>query len=215
MGIGRLACPEAKRLRKQSPTRKGKPLTVHGEALTEEVAELEGIVRRLREVRDHMGAQSWAHFSRLMGISIPAIEKWRRGEARPYPSTLAKIADTAKVRREWLEFGAGDMIDAASELAPAKRPRQDRFGIVPAGRPIPSGPFVRAQEDLNLDDLVVAYEGAIRAFAARGQTDPEPRKLLALTLALYDAAVQSLADEAEGGVPDEAERSHSSKADSA
>lgn len=190
---------------KQRVGRKRKPLTVFSGEVTEADAELLGILRRIDELREHVGAQSWAHFSRLMGISVPAFDKWRNGKARPYPATLAKMAERAGVNPEWLEFGAGEM------LAPAAPPAL-QAGTPSAMQAVPPGLAVRAQHDLNLDDLVVAYEGALRAFAARGQTSPEPRKLLALTLALYDAAVQSLADDPQDRPQNDPQRSSPEKA---
>lgn len=125
-----------------------------------------------------------ADVARRSGVSYNSLQKYLDGR-QPRPAVLVALAKATGVRIEWLLTGEGLMREG--EAAPVP-PAPDAPPGPPAAPP-------RAQDVLDLDDLVVAYEVVLGAFAARGVTRPEPRKVLALTLAIYDAGQQAMREE--------------------
>jgi hypothetical protein len=162
-----------------------------------------GFPERLEQLAAHLGVASDQQIGGRLGVSKTTVFNWRHGISVPYRRTLQQIAERTNARVEWLERGEGEMLYQLRPLAtpgdpatlpPRVDPRFTRFGTGSVHEhATPEGP-TRAQDVLELEDLVVAYESAQRHFAARGVTAPEPRKLLAMTLALYDAAMQAVAE---------------------
>lgn len=189
-----------------------KDLMVGESDLTVDQAEPSGLVGRLQALRLALGHRSWDHFAVAAGVSTAAIEKWRRGEAAPFRSTLAKIAERTGARLEWLETGEGEMllpvampVTAADVAALIEAGRTDhpffrtppgQLALATAARAAqpPAAEPVSLQRLVSLEDLVAAYQHARRVFAGRGVATPDDRKLLALTLSLYDAAMETLAE---------------------
>lgn len=115
--------------------------------------------------------------SERSGVPFGTLQRYLSGGELKLSNALA-LARATGVRLEWLAAGEGPMSDGDLQAPPDSLP--------------PPIPPPRAQDVLDLDDLVVAYQAALAAFAARGAMTPEPRKLLALALALYDAARETL-----------------------
>jgi hypothetical protein len=114
------------------------------------------------------------------GIPGTTLDRYLAGQEMKFSNAVA-LARAAGVSLEWLATGAGPM----------------RPGDPPAP-PAPPAEPPRAQDVLDLDDLATSYEAALNAFVQRGVARPDARKLLALTLALYDGAraiLQSQDDE--------------------
>jgi len=137
------------------------------------------IVERLWAYGRRVGFHRQRDLAQHLGLTEETIRKWRLNISEPSISLLERIASRTPMRREWLLYGQGEMV--AESSAPA----------VAGGSPAQLG---RLQDQVALEDLVVAYEAAQRQFAARGVTAPDARKLLALTLAIYDAAMQAVQD---------------------
>ena len=171
----------------QADTVNRKELTLSDHELTVSGLNRQAFLGRLAELRDALGHDSWRAFSAVAGISKPAIEKWRRGDAAPFRSTLVKIAERTGARLEWLETGQGEMLSPQAappaEAAPPARPAAP-----------PAEDHARLLQLVSLEDLVVAYDHARDLFARRGVPAPDSRKLLALTLSLYDAAMETLSE---------------------
>lgn len=141
---------------------------------------------RLEQLAAHLGVSSDQQIAERLGVSKTTVFNWRHGVNVPYPRTLDRIARRAHVRFEWLALGKGEMLRAG----PVPQLELPSAGSLP-DQPAQLG---RLQDQVALEDLVVAYEAAQRQFAARGVTAPDARKLLALTLAIYDAAMQAVQD---------------------
>jgi phage repressor protein C with HTH and peptisase S24 domain len=79
---------------------------VENEALREDQA------KRLKEAIAAAGQPQRGALTRLAaatGVSLPAASKWLKGEASPSPGHLMAIAAWLHVRREWLQYGEGEM----------------------------------------------------------------------------------------------------------
>jgi hypothetical protein len=148
--------------------------------LTEEKYEIssvgtQGRAERVREVVRLAGGKT--AISTRTGIPKTTLDGYLKGGEMKL-SNAAALARAAGVCLEWLATGAGPMRPGDSPAPPAEPPR--------------------AQDVLDLDDLATSYEAALNAFVQRGVARPDARKLLALTLALYDGAraiLQSQDDE--------------------
>lgn len=148
--------------------------------LTEEKYEIssvgtQGRAERVREVVRLAGGKT--AISTRTGIPKTTLDGYLKGGEMKL-SNAAALARAAGVSLEWLATGEGPMRPGETPAPPAEPPR--------------------AQDVLDLDDLATSYEAALNAFVQRGVARPEARKLLALTLALYDGAraiLQSQDDE--------------------
>lgn len=138
------------------------------------------VVERLWAYGRQIGFHRQRDLAQHLGVTEETIRKWRLNLSDPSISLLERIASRTPMRREWLLYGQGEM------LAEAALPAVGGRG---------AAQLVRLQDQVALEDLVVAYESAHRHFAARGVTAPEPRKLLGMMLALYDAAMQVVQEE--------------------
>jgi hypothetical protein len=84
--------------------------------------------------------------------------------------TAAALAAATGVRLEWLATGTGPMrADAPENPQPAAPQRE-----------------VRMFRDLHMDTLADAFAAALQALAARGQANPDPRRVMQITAILYD-----------------------------
>lgn len=137
-----------------------------GETEAQLTRDLRARADRLRlAVREAGGNKAVAKRAQIPGTTL---DRYLAGQEMKL-SNAAALARAAGVNLEWLATGEGPMKVGEAPVAPATEPP-------------------RAQDVLDLADLVVAYEAALNAFVARGAPRPDPRKLLALTLALYDGA---------------------------
>jgi DNA-binding phage protein len=135
------------------------------------------VTERLRLVVREAGGHG--RISEKSGITSRTLSNLLAGQ-EPKLSQLLAIARTCDVRLEWLAIGVEPMRlgDQTPKAAPAS-------ATVPA----------TAAAFLDMDDLAVAFDGARRAFALRGQSNPDALRLMQLTIVLYDSARAALAQD--------------------
>jgi AcrR family transcriptional regulator len=122
---------------------------------------------RLRQaVRAAGGASAVA---RSAGIPLTTLNRYF-GKREMKVDTIVALAAATGVRLEWLATGAGPMRAGAPENPQPAAPQ----------RP------VRMFRDLHMDTLADAFAAALQALAARGQANPDPRRVMQITAILYD-----------------------------
>jgi len=68
----------------------------------------------------------------LVGVENTEVSRWERGEFRPGPQSLAKLAEAFGVSEAWLVYGEAD---AETEVAePLPYPALDEFLETPVGK---------------------------------------------------------------------------------
>lgn len=105
------------------------------------------------------------------------LNRYRKGREMPV-SALVSLAKATGVRIEWLATGQGPMKEPPAQPEAAPAPLRPLFSVV------------------NADRLGDAYAAALQALASRGHTRPEPRRVMQVTVLLYDELTE--AEEANG-----------------
>lgn len=102
-------------------------------------------------------------------------------------SALVSLAQATGVRLEWLATGEGPMRPAEAG-GDTGQPSRQQLGTPAAA---PREPLF---SQINADRLADAYVAALQALAARGHTNPEPRRVMQVTILLYDELTEAEED---------------------
>lgn len=143
------------------------------------------VTERLRVAVKDAGGHG--RVSEQSGITSRTLSNLLAGQ-EPKLSQLLAIARTCDVRLEWLATGIEPM-----------RPGGQTPKAAPATAMVPA----TAATFLDMEDLAVAFDGARRAFALRGQSNPDALRLMQLTVVLYDSARAALAQDHPEGHPEQ------------
>lgn len=108
------------------------------------------------------------------GVPLTTLGTYTRGGEMKL-SNLRQLADATGVTVEWLATGRGPMRPGAVSPAPAE----------PA-QPPPSAPPRDIFGQLDVDRLALAYTAALQALASSGQYQPDARRIMQVTILLYD-----------------------------
>jgi transcriptional regulator with XRE-family HTH domain len=141
---------------------------------------------RLREAVRLAGGNSAV--ARTAGMPIGTLAKYLAGRDMK-ASALVRLAEATGVRLEWLATGRGPMREPPPHLAEPSPPPQDQLGLTWQADP---------------DRLARAYELARRGIVVLPGHEPDPRRLMQVTLLIYDEL--TAAETARTTAPD-AERS--------
>lgn len=119
--------------------------------------------------------------TRLSGVAYGTVQNYAQGGEMKL-SNAAAIARATGVRLEWLATGDGPMRDEAAHSSPT-----------------PSRPRTLFSQ-INADVLGDAYATAIKALRSHGHANPEPRRVMQVTVLIYDQ-LTSGADNGTGNAP--------------
>lgn len=107
-------------------------------------------------------------------VSLRTLGTYTRGGEMKL-SNLRQLADATGVTVEWLATGRGPMRPGEAPPAPPQ----------PAP-PLPPAPPRDLFGQLDMDRLARAYTAALQALAASGQYQPDARRIMQVTILLYD-----------------------------
>ncbi|MDN3578674.1 helix-turn-helix transcriptional regulator [Chitinimonas viridis] len=131
-----------------------------------------------------------AEFARRLGISAPALMRWRKGEAEPTLSNLVKLAEASGVHVEWLATGQGPILPSEHASTAEVGAHAKALGHEP-DTPERSGPplLVHSQPE-KLDSK--AMWGCIQAVAMLQQgLGLQPSEVADFAMRMYGIAMAS------------------------
>lgn len=136
--------------------------------------------------------------SRLSGVPYGTVTNYTDGGEMKL-SNAAAIARAAGVRLEWLATGEGPMtasvlgaMQAGDELAGDDTARLQlarsvaRRGVAEPGGTPGGQATLGLSWEVNVDRLARAYQTALQGIAVRPGRAPDPRRLMQVTLLIYD-----------------------------
>lgn len=142
--------------------------------------------RRLREAVQSAGGPGLV--ARQAGLPLSTLSKYLAGREMRLPAAIA-LARATGVRLEWLATGEGPMRPDPPPPAPAAPAGMSSPQAAPAG----TGELAeRAAATLGLtwqadpERLARAYEMAVNGISVLPGHRPDPRRLMRITLLLYD-----------------------------
>jgi DNA-binding phage protein len=157
-------------------------------------------VDRLREAVHSAGGPG--SVARRAGMPLSTLSKYLAGREMRLPAAVA-IARATGVRLEWLATGEGPMRPDATAPPPAPPPSPcatpEPPGLAEPGRPAAA---LGLTWQADPDRLARAYEMALAGISVLPGHRPDPRRLMRITLLLYDELAAAEGQDGSSHAPD-------------